>query len=184
MRRQPLLAYVTGALFLLVVFKLFFTALFLKSEPGPATGIPSALAEDKAGVAKGDKAPTEDLRKREMELRAREDRVKKREAELLPLKEEIEARMAELTELQSVLTAHAKELAEREKALSDTKMDHLVTLYSAMDPSKAAAILDKLKLDTVVLILKHMKGKSAGGILAMMDAEKGARISEELSRAQ
>ena len=98
------------------------------------------------------------------------------------LEQEIETKMAELSELQERLTALAKGLAEREKALQDSKMDHLVDLYSAMEPAKAAAIMDKLKMETVILILRHMKGKSAGQILGMMDPEKGASISEELSR--
>lgn len=184
MRRRRHLAYVMGLFVVLVISKLFMTGLFLRSEPERTTGLASAHADEKGSPSGGDRTLDEELKKRAAELRAREDQVKKREAELLPLKEEIETKMAELTELQSRLISYSKELADREKALSDAKMDHLVALYSAMEPSKAAAILDKLKLDTVVLILRHMKGKSAGGILAMMPPEKGALISEELSRAQ
>jgi flagellar motility protein MotE (MotC chaperone) len=51
-----------------------------------------------------------------------------------------------------------------------------------MEPAKAAAIMDKLKVDTVVRILRHMKGKSAGKILSMMNPELGATISEKLSQ--
>ena len=80
------------------------------------------------------------------------------------------------------LTLFAKQLAEREEALNSAKIGHLVSLYSAMDPAKAAQIMDKLKLDTVVLILSKMRGKIAGQILAAMDTEKGALISEKLSK--
>jgi flagellar motility protein MotE (MotC chaperone) len=53
-----------------------------------------------------------------------------------------------------------------------------------MEPAKAAAIMEKLKLETVVKILRNMKGKAAGRIVAMMSPEKGAKISEALSREQ
>ncbi len=121
------------------------------------------------------------LEKKAQELKAKELELQKREEGFLPLKSEIEERLAELNELQSRLTAYAKKLADREKALEDSKMGHLVALYSAMEPSQAAAIMDKLKLPTVVLILRNMKGKSAGKILAMMNPERGAVISEKLT---
>ena len=92
--------------------------------------------------------------------------------------------MAELNELQLRLADYAKKLAQREKALKDAKMAHLVSLYTAMEPAKAAAIMEKLKLETVVKILRNMKGKAAGRIVAMMSPEKGAKISEALSREQ
>ena len=60
----------------------------------------------------------------------------------------------------------------------------LVALYSAMEPAKAASIMAKLNMNTVVRILANMKGKSAGKILAMMDPERGATISENLSQTQ
>lgn len=115
------------------------------------------------------------------DLKARELELEKREEELLPLKTEIEEKLVELNELQLKLTAYAKRLADREKALEDSKMGHLVELYSAMEPERAAAIMDRLKDPTVVLILRHMKGKSAGKILAVMNPERGAAISEKLT---
>ncbi len=101
----------------------------------------------------------------------------------MPLKEEIDTRMAELNELQNSLTAYSKSLAEREKVMQDAKIAHLVKLYSSMEAKKAADILDKLQIETVVRILGNMKGKEAGGILAMMSPDKGAIISEKLSES-
>ena len=108
--------------------------------------------------------------------------MKRQEKALLPLKNEVDAKIEELNELQSSLTTYAKSLAEREKALKDSKISHLVALYSSMDAGKAAVIMDKLNNETIVRILANMKGKSAGQILAMMPPEKGALISEKLSR--
>ena len=124
------------------------------------------------------------LRKREQELSEKEAKLKKMEARLVSLKEDVEARAAEVNDLQNSLAAEAKKLAEREKALQDGKITHLVKIYSSMEATKAAATLNKLQLDTVVRILGNMKGKSAGAIMAMMPPDKGAIISERLSKAE
>ncbi|MBW1720700.1 MAG: hypothetical protein JRH13_09315 [Deltaproteobacteria bacterium] len=172
----------------LVGVKILLSGIFLDfSALGFST--PSlAVAGDRGVSDKTPAAPeaspepsSETLERKAQELRAKELELQKREQELLPLKAEIEEKLAQLNELQLRLTAYAKQLADREKALEDAKMAHLVALYSAMEPARAAAIMDKLKIQTVVLILRHMKGKSAGKILAMMNPERGALISEKLA---
>lgn len=129
-------------------------------------------------------ATAAELKKKEQELKEREAAVLKKEQELAPLQAEVDARIEQLNELQETLTAMAKEIAEKEQTLQDEKITHLVSLYSNMDATKAARIMDKLDMDTVVKILANMKGKSAGQILAAMSAEKGALISERLSRTE
>lgn len=176
---------------LLFLVKVIFSSLFFHSGSVPAIPLPFpdiAMAESKgkaqpektAPDAQGEMNP-DALKQRAKNLRARELELKKREEELLPLKKEIEEKLAELNELQNRLTGYAKTLADREEALKEGKVGHLVELYSAMEPAKAAAIMDKLKMETVVGILRRMKGKAAGQILAMMKPETGAAISEKLS---
>jgi flagellar motility protein MotE (MotC chaperone) len=169
--------------FLLILAKIFLNGLYLKGQSLSFRLPDLALAEDGVDPMRALGAHPLELRKREEALKAREDRLNQKEAELKPLQEEIEARMAELNELQARLTAYAKGLAEKEKAMEDAKMAHLVALYTAMDPSKAAAIMDKLHLESVVLILRHMKGKAAGKILANLDPEKAATVSEALGQS-
>ena len=148
----------------------------------PSPGL--VMAQEEGTPGKTEIPLDEKLRKKEKELREREAQVNKREAELHALQDKVDTRMSELTDLQTKLVNFSKKLAEREKALKDAKMSHLVSVYSAMDPAKAAAIMDKLDLNTVVRILKYMKGKDAGKIMAMMPPEKGATISEALSKNQ
>lgn len=129
-----------------------------------------------------DKLSTQSLKEKELALRNKEQELRKKEDELIPLKKDIEEKLGELNELQTRLTSYAKTLAEREETLKDTKMTHLVELYTAMEPAKAAAIMEKLKMETVVLILRHMKGKSAGQIIGLMKPEMGAQVVERLSQ--
>ncbi len=165
--------------------KIVISGLYLQFDRMPFTGTDLALAEEE----KQESEPNFDekermLRKKEEELKEKETALKKKEEELLPLQKEIDSKIEELNELEARLTNYAKDLAEREQALKDAKIGHLVALYSSMDAAKAAAIMDKLQIDTIVLIIANMKGKSAGQILSMMDPEKGALISERLSNME
>lgn len=169
---------------LLLVGKVLLSGAYLHSGSAGISAVRPALAGEKEQAGPTMMRLDSEFVKKEKELEEWEARLKRKEAELIPLKKEVETKMAELNDLQTKLTALAGQLAEKEQAMKDEKMGHLVSLYSAMDPARAAAIMGKLKIDTVVLILRHMKGKSAGQILAMMDPEKGAVISEELSRME
>lgn len=175
------------ALIGLVAAKILLSGIFFHaSSSGAAAGV--AHAQDrrqaKATVSAGDGAERitpEALRDRELALKVREAELKKKEEELVPLKKDIDEKMGELNDLQSRLTAYAKTLADREEALKETKLAHLVEVYTAMEPAKAAAIMEKLKLETVVLILRNMKGKPAGQIISLLKPELGAQVVENLS---
>ena len=153
-------------------------------EVALAQSQPAAAPLVKPPAGNPDLTTPDDLKNKEQALKEREQKVQQQETELLPLKKEIEEKLAELNELQANLAVYAKKLAEREKALQDVKMAHIVDLYSSMEPAAAAAIMEKLKIETVVLILGHMKGKAAGLILGQMKPDTGATISERLSQME
>ena len=140
----------------MVLAKMILSGLYISSHY--FGGEAFAKQEEKAPVQPQMPVVTEQsLIKKQMELKKKEQEIAKKEKEYLALKEETEAKMAELNELQVKLANYAKKLAQREKALKDAKMAHLVSLYTAMDPAKAAAIMEKLKMVTVVKILRNMK---------------------------
>lgn len=179
------------ALVFLLSAKVLVSGVFLKSGSISSSTMDLVMAENRGqpdtplgtGKPSGVLSP-ENLKERDLAMKAKEMSLKKREEELAPLKKDIEEKLAELSELQSRLTAYAKTLAEREETLKDTKMVHLVEVYTAMEPAKAAAIMEKLKMQTVVLILRHMKGKAAGQIVALMKPELAAVVVEKLSQTE
>jgi flagellar motility protein MotE (MotC chaperone) len=179
-----------------LVAKIIINGLYLHFDSSKLQGVNIAMAQE-TGDKKTDVKATDikssgvdlnvnqaSLKKKELELKEREAAVQRKEQELAPLQAEVDAKIEQLNELQVKLTAMAKELAEKEQAGKDEKITHLVSLYSAMDAAKAAKIMDKLNTDIVVRILANMKGKSAGQILAAMSADKGAIISESLSKTE
>jgi flagellar motility protein MotE (MotC chaperone) len=140
------------------------------------------MAEENKSLPDTTTSPDKKLDRKKAELDAREKRLNEKEAELHSLQGKIDARMAELNDLQTKLTQFATHLGDKEKAMNDSQMTHLVAMYSAMDPGKAAAIMDKLDIKTVVRIVRYMKGKNAGKIMDMMAPARGATISEALSK--
>ncbi len=172
-----------AAFTVLLVVKIVVSGLFLSGAALDLTGTPALAEEASAGESAAASAERERaLLDKEERLRSREKELEERERQILPLQKEIDRKMAELEELQASLTAFAKKLADREKALNDSKVQHLVSLYQAMEPDRAAAIMSKLDIPTVVRILGNMRGKAAGQILASMSAERGAAISQQLSQ--
>jgi flagellar motility protein MotE (MotC chaperone) len=118
------------------------------------------------------------LRVRLREVDDRQAVLERQAKDLELLKSEIEDRIRELKDLQSRLEGPAKGAKDDYQA----RFEHLVGVYSSMEPASAAALLDKLEDMTVVKIFAAMKSKKVAMILALIDAEKAARISSALSR--
>jgi len=125
------------AIAMLLGVKIFLSGWYLTSVSRkiPVPGL--VLAEENGATVKQEIPLDEKLRRKEKELREREELVKKRENELQLLQDKIDAKMSELNDLQTKLLNFSKKLAQREKALKDAQMNHLVALYSAMEPGKA-----------------------------------------------
>jgi flagellar motility protein MotE (MotC chaperone) len=184
MKPKRLFVPAAAVFMLLILVKILGSGLLLTGTSLDLTGT-AALAGDETGQQTPPPAETEQaLLRKEQRLREWEEELREREEQIRPLQKEIDRKMAELEEIQSDLTAFAKKLAEREQALNDTQVKHLVSLYQSMEPERAAAIMGKLDVPTVVRILGNMRGKSAGQILASMPPERGAAISEQLSRTE
>ena len=105
-------------------------------------------------------------------------KIEKEKNDLLAVKEDINARIEELKRLESILTSPAKKAQKQNMA----RFEHLVSVYSAMNPQKAAILLDKLDDNTVAQIFAIMKSRKVAKILALMKPDKAARISAILSQ--
>lgn len=117
---------------------------------------------------------------RAQEIEEQQKALKQKEADLRLLEEEIDQKIKMLKKLQRDLEGPIKQRAAEEEA----RLQHLAGVYSSMDPSRAAALLNKLDDDTVTRLFSIMKSKKVALILANMDPEKAARISSFLYRKQ
>ncbi|MFO8033384.1 MAG: magnesium transporter MgtE [Desulfohalobiaceae bacterium] len=113
-------------------------------------------------------------------VRKKQKELQKKEEELTQLEERIDKKLARQKELKQEL----EEILDRAKSVQQGKIKHLVDVYSNMEPEQAANVLETLDQDIAVKILSGMRGRTAGEILSFVEADKAARLSEQLTDFQ
>ena len=133
------------------------------------------------------------------DFRAREAKLDEREASLLKLQTELDARERTASSRETQNLKRTTELDDREKTLDDLQqrltplyrramteqeLEDMVSLsrsYSRMAPEDAAVILLELSQpDDVAAILYYMNERNAAAILAVMEPEFAATITDIL----
>ena len=150
-----------------------------KDVQGPATSAPREIYEM--------------LEQRKRLLDKRETAVRGSETHLLELKAELEQivtrhEQAVEAEKKRRQAAQAKGASEADKAKSPAKATpavnvnqaQLAKIYEAMPAEEAAARLERMPERKALEVLRLLKGKSAGAILAEVKPERAARLTEQL----
>jgi flagellar motility protein MotE (MotC chaperone) len=126
---------------------------------------------------------TELLNKKEQQLRLKEEELKQKEDELLLLKQEVSAKLNELAALQEKVADDIGEMQKREEVQKNNRIKKLGEMYKAMEPARAAKLMERLDEHIAVQIIGKMRGRAAGEILSSMELDKAAQISKRLSEA-
>ncbi len=138
--------------------------------PDPAKVVLQGLEDKKQAVAEA----SEKLAREKKELENYEAQIDEKLASLVALKKQIEEDMARLENKKT-----AKE--SEEAAAFEAKMNRLVKMYASMKPKAAAEIVNKMELSVAYEIFLRMREVSASQILAFVEYEKAAKISERLA---
>lgn len=150
--------------------------------PPPATTEPGAeAAQDPAQDPAFSPAEVDVLRQlaaRREQLEARDRDLDKREALLKAAESRIDAKALALKELQlqvgRLLKAHDEQ--------QDEKVASLARLYASMKPKDAAAILQTLELEALLLVTERIKERKLAPILAEMNPARARDLTAELVR--
>lgn len=173
----------------LVCIKLILASgyLYFQAAPDPSTPVEAVAASSSTGAAGVNIGPDEQgcrpelidvLKARARELDKRKTELDRREKDIELLKGEVETMLKELKKLQQQLGTPIK---KAQKA-SEERFQHLVGVYSSMEPGRAAALLGKMDEKTVTRIFASMKSKKVAAIMALMDPDTAASISARLTR--
>jgi flagellar motility protein MotE (MotC chaperone) len=138
--------------------------------PDPAKVVLRGLEEKKTRIEKQQAIQLQE--KKELELF--EEQIDEKLEALKDLKRQIEEDMALLDKKKTL-----KELEQ--EAAYEAKIGRLVKMYAGMKPKDAAKIVDKMNLEVAQEIFLRMREASASQILAFVDSEKAAKISERLA---
>jgi flagellar motility protein MotE (MotC chaperone) len=138
--------------------------------PDPAKVVLRGLEEKKTMIDKQQKS----IEQERKELDLFKEQIDEKIESLTALKKQIEEDLA--------LLEQKKTQKEMEKeAEYEEKIGRLVKMYAGMKPKNAAQIVDKMDLEVAREIFIRMREASASEILAFVDSEKAAKISERLA---
>ncbi|WP_300456378.1 hypothetical protein [Desulfobacula sp.] len=138
--------------------------------PDPAKVVLRGLEDKRIMIEKQQKIQLQE--KKELEIY--EEQIDEKLERLKNLKQQIESDLAALTK--------TKTLKEQEKeAAYEAKIGRLVKMYAGMKPKNAAQIVDKMNIEVAQEIFLRMREASAAQILAFVDSERAAKISERLA---
>ncbi len=113
----------------------------------------------------------EELEKKERDLALQAEAMKKAEARLAQRIEELQQ-----------LEASIQQRLNDEKNIKNKKIKRLTAVYEGMKPERAAPVISRLELATVVKVFLLMDEKKVGKILSFLPPEKAVQISQALTR--
>ena len=139
--------------------------------PDPAEVVLRGLEEKKERIAEEQKV----LEQKREELERFEEQIDEKLEQLADLKKQVKDDIA--------LFEKKKSEAETEKeAAFEAKMNRLVKVYAGMKPKNAAGIVNEMDINVAQEIFSRMRETAAAQILADVNKEKAAKISEGLAR--
>ncbi|WP_028587719.1 MotE family protein [Desulfocurvus vexinensis] len=148
-------------------------------EAAPAPAPEAAPAPAEAAQPEAAPAPDAPVPDRQGLVR-RQEELDRRERELRALEQKIARDMAALEERRAQL----QRMLDDAEMVKDKKDRHLVDVFSNMKAKQAASVMETMDEAQAVKILSGMRGRQAGEILTFVNAEKAARLAEQLTRLQ
>lgn len=94
------------------------------------------------------------------------------------LKKQVEDQLAKIEGARNEIADFMNSRDEKE----ETKLKKLARFYEAMDAEQAAPLFSKMEDDLAIKIFDRMDTKKAGGILALIPAQRAARITANFPR--
>jgi len=141
--------------------------------------IPEANAESSPNAADPaieDKTLTS-LRQYKSELEQRAKNLDQREQSLQQAEDKLKQRITELEQLEASIQQRLLD----ESKVKSKKIKRLTAVYEGMKADRAAAVIAKMELATVVKIFLIMDEKKVGKILSFLPPEKAVVISQALT---
>jgi flagellar motility protein MotE (MotC chaperone) len=125
-----------------------------------------------------EKGLLEAIRRKEDELKTREDELNERMRHLAGVKKDIDTRVKRLQALIKDFNA----VKERIDRFNNDKARRLVKIYESMAPQDAALRIERLDDKMAASILGSMREKIAGKILGFVNVDKSVKISRVLKK--
>ncbi len=120
----------------------------------------------------------QNIRARKDELQEKQRQLEAREKAIAQAEEKLNLRITELQQLESSIQQRLQD----EKNIKNKKIKRLTAVYEGMKPDRAAPVISKMDLATVVRVFLLMDEKKVGKILSFLPPDKAVQISQALTR--
>lgn len=118
-----------------------------------------------------------DLRKLKDQLDERSRRLDQREQNAVNMDKKAAQRISDL----EALEARIGDMLSQEKSINNKKIKRLTAVYEGMRADKAAPVIARMDLPTVVKMFSRMNEKKVGKILSFLPPELAVKISQALT---
>jgi len=145
--------------------------------PSAEAAASMAIAEESLS-APAERELLESLRVTREKLADMEKRLSEREKQAESAEKRAADRIAELEQLE----LRIQEMLAQEEKIKSKKIKRLTAVYEGMKADKAAPVIAKMKLNTVVKMFSRMDEKKVGKILSFLPPEKAVVISQALTK--
>lgn len=129
------------------------------------------ISPEEIGVLGNLRSIKEKIDARSKALDIRQQAIEKAEADLRKKVEKLE-----------VLLAQTQDVLQQQKKVKNKKIKLLANVYNSMKPDKAAPVISKMEVSTVIKMFVQMDEKKVGKILSFLPPEKAVQISQRLVR--
>jgi flagellar motility protein MotE (MotC chaperone) len=122
------------------------------------------------------------FQQRKQDLERRENSVREAEAKLAILKAEVEQILSHVEAAEQRRLAKEKAGVAQQNPTVDTRtqqLGQLAKMYESMPAEEAAERIERMTNRKALEILRLLKSKSAGAILAQVKVDRAAKLSEE-----
>ena len=120
------------------------------------------------------------FQQRKQDLERRENAVRVAEAQLAILKAEVEQILSKVEAAEQRRLVQEKAAGGQQASDAHTQqLGQLVKMYESMPAEEAAARIERMTNRKALEILRLLKSKSAGAILAQVKVDRAAKLSEE-----
>jgi flagellar motility protein MotE (MotC chaperone) len=118
------------------------------------------------------------LKRREEELRVKEELYKKRAQELKSLSQQIEQKQDQMRRL----LANIEKRQTNRKEMDEKDISRMVRYYETMDPERTAVFFNQMDRITAMHLIMRMNPRKASGVLELLDPAVAVDITERVTR--
>jgi len=138
----------------------------------------ASMMPESAHISDAERESLLNLRKIKNRLDKRSRELDKREQATVEMEKKAAEQIADLEELETRI----QDMLAQEKSINNKKIKRLTAVYEGMKADKAAPVIARMDLLTVVKMFSRMDEKKVGKILSFLQPELAVKISQALTQ--